>query len=135
MTRSNRQGPGRRTSHINLTDDEKRELETGMSYDNPFCGDVDLLAAAWESHRGKLLPAWIKQRPGTRPYAWWVCEGVPQFGERRVTAEWSREHEQHRENWSRWGILHTNTVPPLQEPQRAYLERNQLLTPLEMRDV
>jgi hypothetical protein len=25
----------------------------------------------WEAARAELLPAWIKEHPGTRPFAWW----------------------------------------------------------------
>jgi len=31
-------------------------------------------AAAWAALKDQLLPGWIKARPGTRPWAWWMCE-------------------------------------------------------------
>jgi len=40
-------------------------------------------AAMWNVVRGDELPRWIKERPGTRPYAWW-CFDAP---ERRPDGE------------------------------------------------
>lgn len=33
--------------------------------------DYDAMRAAWEILRGELLPAWIAEHPGSRPFAWW----------------------------------------------------------------
>ena len=35
------------------------------------------MKAAWWELRDELLPTWIEQHPGTRPYAWWRFE-VPE---------------------------------------------------------
>jgi len=32
------------------------------------------MEVAWWELREKLLPTWIEQHPGTRPYAWWKFE-------------------------------------------------------------
>ena len=32
------------------------------------------MEAAWWELRDELLPTWIEQHPGTRPYAWWRFE-------------------------------------------------------------
>jgi len=38
----------------------------------PYCARVQAsLRDIWRSHYGVLLPAWIRQAPGTRPSAWW----------------------------------------------------------------
>lgn len=29
---------------------------------------------AWADVRDELLPAWIREHPGTRPFAWWECD-------------------------------------------------------------
>lgn len=31
-------------------------------------------AAAWAALRGDILPAWVREHPGTRPWAWWLVE-------------------------------------------------------------
>jgi hypothetical protein len=36
--------------------------------------DYDALRAGWEILRGELLPKWIAEHPGTRPYAWWLFD-------------------------------------------------------------
>ena len=35
---------------------------------------VGQLSEVWAELRDELLPAWIEDNPGTRPYAWWECE-------------------------------------------------------------
>lgn len=37
-------------------------------------GDPALLRPLWERHRDEILPAWVGQHPGRRPWAWWVCD-------------------------------------------------------------
>jgi hypothetical protein len=37
-------------------------------------GDDEAIRRAWDELRGSLLPAWSRERPGTRPYAWWRFE-------------------------------------------------------------
>jgi len=37
-------------------------------------GDEDSIRAAWEALRSTILPAWIRKRPGTRPWGWWRFE-------------------------------------------------------------
>jgi hypothetical protein len=34
-------------------------------------GDEETIKTAWESLRPAILLAWIRERPGTRCYAWW----------------------------------------------------------------
>ena len=33
--------------------------------------DVEAMREAWITLRDELLPQWIAENPGTRPYAWW----------------------------------------------------------------
>lgn len=37
-------------------------------------GTLPSLEEAWESSRGMILPTWIRERPGTRPWAWWAFD-------------------------------------------------------------
>jgi hypothetical protein len=41
-------------------------------------GDIDMAAAAeaWESLRDDLLPAYIADHPGQRPWAWWAFDAT-----------------------------------------------------------
>ena len=36
--------------------------------------DWGAMRQAWEELRDDLLPAWIAENPGTRPYAWWAFD-------------------------------------------------------------
>ena len=38
---------------------------------NRFFDDGERIRQAWEEHRPALLTEWIRQYPGTRPWAWW----------------------------------------------------------------
>jgi hypothetical protein len=38
---------------------------------NGDCTDFDAMRKAWELMRADLLAKWIREKPGTRPYAWW----------------------------------------------------------------
>lgn len=107
-----------------LTKDQRRELETGMSYFRPFGNDIEAFRDAWETHRDDIRSEFIEQHPGRRPFGEWLFELIPQFGERRII----RENTIEREAWTQWGILHTNTIPPIQEPEHEYLSRHGLLT-------
>lgn len=113
-----------------LTRHQERELLFGRPvFPEMGFGDIETLAAAWALHRQRLLPAWIADRPGTRPFAWWLLEAVPKFGERLKTTLWQ---EQYREaSTGPYGMLHTHFYPSLQESESAYLVRNGLLTAKE----
>jgi hypothetical protein len=93
--------------------------------------DVNTVRALWKQYRGELLPAWIKEHPGTRPHAWWEFER-PKNELRRCLAGWlpietSPIWMGFRHHW-----VDKRTVI---EPQVFYLERLKLLTPAERRTV
>jgi hypothetical protein len=46
---------------------------TGFDYNRrwPERSNFDAMRKAWEELRHELLPEWIREHPGTRPYAWW----------------------------------------------------------------
>jgi hypothetical protein len=48
---------------------------------------------------------------------------VPKYGERPTTAYWQREHEQQRAQHLVHGILHTSTMPAMQEDETECLHR------------
>jgi hypothetical protein len=37
-------------------------------------GDDDAIRRGWDSLKATIMPAWISERPGTRPYSWWKFE-------------------------------------------------------------
>lgn len=78
MPRVKRRTKRRRTGY---TDAHIRQLLTGHEWFGDAFGrddrgtlDVDAMREAWEALRGELLPKWIAEHPGTRPYAWWVFD-------------------------------------------------------------
>lgn len=125
MTREKRKTPLRRADTANLDDEQYRALTTGRPYfGNPFV-DTAEMRAAWQANRSDLLREWITKRPGSRPFAWWLFEAVPRYGERKVVSEvWCEEY---RPGWLQYGILHTNTTPANQESEAEYLQRHGLL--------
>ena len=83
--------------------------------------DVERMKAAWMELRDELLPTWIEQHPGTRPYAW-----------RRFEApEPRRQVSPGPESFgcplSFRGIPHDGMF----ETEAEYLERLGVLTPVE----
>lgn len=120
----------RRRREVKKDRDPRRErweigaLLNGHCWRFIFPGGGRSYREAWDYYRDRIREPFIKANPGKRPYAEWVFELVPAYGERRII----RENTLDREAWTQWGILHTNTIPPIQEPERDYLERHGLLT-------
>ena len=111
-------------------DELNRSLEYELLHGKPlfpFPGstfdDDDLMLRAWELHRERLLAEWLDAHPGTRPFAWWKFEAVPKHGERRLTTD-GEAILPYREAWEKHGILHTRTIPPMQELEIEYLRRH-----------
>src|SRR5262249_10521105 len=75
---------------------------------------------AWTQHRERLMREFVAANPGRRPFAWWLFEGVPRFGERPVIREVRPEYLE-RERAETHGRLHTPTHPPLPEPEADVL--------------
>lgn len=61
-----------------LREDGRRSLAP-LLYDRRWDGCFARTAAAamWEQQRDTLLAAWVQERPGTRPWAWW-CFDAPE---------------------------------------------------------
>lgn len=132
MPRKAARSPRRRRADIvELTIFQKFELLHGSGIFGDEM-DAETYAAAWREHREQLLADWIAEHPGTRPHAWWVVEGVPRYGERRLTEFGRRTIPGHRDGWLTRGIINHTTIPPMQEPEDEYLRRHGLLTPAEV---
>jgi hypothetical protein len=112
---------------------------------------TQLMRRHWREHRSKLLPAWIAERPGTRPRSWWLFDAPLNL--RRIFVdgkefEPARRRYQNRAEWIQstyYGAhkciggpgvendLATFTPPDdveewTEEPERDYLARHRLLT-------
>jgi hypothetical protein len=93
--------------------------------------DLDLAREAWGELREELLPAFIREHPFSRPWAWW-CFDAP---EPRREAEDGDDADPCTFGTPRWWAEYregtpTQLLPPGQlcESQRAYLTRLGLLT-------
>jgi hypothetical protein len=125
-----RNAPRRRRPDLaELTRDQEYHLTRGSFFFDGIPDRADF-EAAWEEHGERLLAEWVEEHPGTRPFAWWLLD----HGEERpVTADgpnaagWEAaaraEAKRHR-----FGFLHTDFIPALQEPEEDYLRRLGLLS-------
>ncbi|MCX7428814.1 MAG: hypothetical protein NTW96_24710 [Planctomycetia bacterium] len=117
-----------------LSKSQEAVLRFGRPYFHTAGGSfasIEDLAAAWEIHGERILVEWSESHePGTRPFGWWACEGVPEFGPRTTTPRYEELLRQYPRvygpggDWHHFGILHTNTTPPFQESEAEYLERH-----------
>ena len=56
-----------------------------------FFDDGERIRLAWLQHRSTLLQEWIKQHPGTRPWAWWKFDSP-----KEPVAGWEFKHSAQR---------------------------------------
>ena len=113
--------------------------------------DADAAKVAWELLRDTLLPRWIKERPGTRPAAWWLFDapdpkrrervdgGVHPFDDKKRALDVARSD--HPALWRAayrlmFGLPAAFIMPfdrdlkeESYEPEWSYLVRHKLLTP------
>jgi hypothetical protein len=100
-------------------------LGTGFS-------DTNDMRAAWELHRDSLRAEWASEHaPGTRCFAEWFFEIVPKCGERPTTKYFTAKHAAHREAHLIRGIMHTNTLPEMQESEHRFLHRHGIIDDAE----
>lgn len=138
-----RRGPGRRADVAELSIDQRYHLETGMWFFGGFGTDLATFTEAWELHGETITADWIRDHPGTRPFAWWLLEHKQ---ERPMIRTMPAEHlAAHRAEDDRrgcmFGFLHTSMLMMdpvkgwgyLQEPEPDYLRRHGLLTIDEQR--
>ncbi len=50
------------------------------------------LREPWEAVKAELLPAWIREHPGTRPFAWWELDAPDPRDPGETEAEFLRRH-------------------------------------------
>lgn len=98
---------------------------------------IEPVPPPWEEVRAELLPDWIRERPCTRPYAWWDEDEEAKEPRRQVGGGECIPHT--RPDYMAHGI----PIPghwtgdadnlPVFESQAAYLQRHNLLTATEKR--
>src|SRR5438445_3445567 len=101
-------------------------------------GNYDRLRALWAEHGPELLAAWIREHPGTRPFAWWALEAPEP---RRVLSGAAHVLPPGPAWWepvwrSAFGIPPLEQVGPFTvevESEAAYLRRRDLLGAEERR--
>ena len=136
MPTNRRRRPCSRRSDVEaLTFNQMLDLLTGTPYFEGFDDDVDAMSDAWDAHADRILAAWIPRFPGTRPFAAWLFDLVPEHGERRVLDDDYARLTASYPAWRTHGILHTDLEPPIQEEEATYLARNHLLTDAEAGDL
>jgi hypothetical protein len=145
----------RPVQRVELSEAVTRYLLTGKTTPGDWdvfilSGSKDKLRAAWAKARRDLLPACIREAPGRRPFAWWVCD-APRWTERfnayfdgtimeprqRIGGSGVAERDRYPAIIPRFfrGIPYFIEVdpadPPTFESEAAYLHRHGLLTPTE----
>jgi hypothetical protein len=128
-------------TRVEWTREQRRQLADGHEHFRGGFGrwpghpvrplDLDLAREAWGELREELLPAFIREHPFSRPWAWW-CFDAP---EPRREAEDGDGADPCAFGTPRWWAEYregtpTASLPPGQlcESQRAYLVRLGLLT-------
>lgn len=138
MPRPRRKGRER----CNYTERHYQQLKDGWFGFGGFSGccyppsrvPPEVMAAAregWEQLRDEIMEAWIAERPGTRPWAWWEWDAP----ERRRCIEGPGHHCMRNPNAPEWTKRLTFGVPTVlggddfdnpdsvYESERDYLER------------
>src|SRR4051812_29159118 len=115
-TNRRRLRPRRRTNLNALTACQRNELANGWPVHpgGPGFEDLDEMRAAWEMHRDAMIARYVEHLPGRRPFAAWLFDIAPKFGERPIidpefTRDQFKQSPASREN--RYGVLHTHLWP------------------------
>ena len=95
--------------------------------------NMPVVQAAWDELRGELLPKYIQDHPGRRPWAWWKFD-APAPRRRCLTGNDPYDDP----NLPKWAALNfgicqvfSSPDPVDWETEAAYLDRHNLLTQIE----
>jgi hypothetical protein len=91
--------------------------------------------SAWRQWRDVLLPAWIAERAGTRPAAWWTHD-LPRGAARLKLGGTGEESAAWYQSEALWGYHSCDPEdPPRVESVPTFLRRLKLLQPAEEKRV
>lgn len=113
--------------------------------------DWPAFRAAWDDLRDSLLPEFIAENPGRRPYAWWICDaperrqrtdGIQHPFDNRLrkqrVEEMAAKHPEFREEAYKLhygkpnALIVRDDFEAVYESEEDYLRRLGLLTPSEV---
>jgi hypothetical protein len=121
-----------------LTDHHVTQLLTGFDFFGDAFGkgkpNLEDMRDAWDSLRDELLPKFIAENPGERPFAWWKFDAPEP--RRQLIHRYSDESKakvlEHSGAEDLRLLLAAYDNKPEPEPELDYLKRNGLLTPTEL---
>jgi len=118
--------------HLEIDKDMLDFFHSGKKTAEIFmAGNYDIGREAWEYHRDKVLKDWIKDRPGSRPFAWWQFDS-PKHPTKFIPINLDQVEMVERD-YIIWGVTHFPGPEVFPEPaylfesQAAYLQRKKLL--------
>ena len=112
------------------------ELECSRFFDD----QEDLIKTTWDQHKALLLPMWIKEHPGTRPWSWWRHDN-PILEPRKRLDGAADEYPGIIEDWDKgvpkyWDEDSINVDdPPAFESEASYLRSHGVLSRSELKYV
>jgi hypothetical protein len=72
---------------------EAGQLGANATLDEHLARRGGTLQRFWRVYRGEILPQWIQQRPGSRPWGWWRSGDAPEKARRRLGGVGTPAHE------------------------------------------
>ena len=154
---TNRTKRTRKSKPKNLPDNIRLLLETGSGPTGNaetflMEGSDQRMQAVWEQFKNEIMAAWIREHPGSRPWAWWEIDapeprrrvggtGTPDFEvlaytphyERGVPTGWITQDDVDIYGPNFKGIPVDPYNPPQFESEAAFLKRHNLLSITEIK--
>lgn len=131
----------RRDDFEELTAEQRRHLLRGSTFFHGGFTDPDDFRVAWDLHRDELLPQFIAEHPGRRPFGWWFCDHGRErpIADPKATPADIARHRQH-ERPEHFKFLHTeicrgNPLIYFQQTEQDYLREHGLLSKAEMKSL
>ncbi len=114
-----------------LTEFQRMDLTLGYGFFDEY-ETLEEMTAVWELVEDEIMDQWCAERPGERPYAWWL---LTHKLERPIIGAMGDEYVARRRREARFGYLNTHVWGQggyLQQPQTEYLIEHDLLLPGEL---
>ncbi|MFC1886062.1 hypothetical protein ACFLZM_03290 [Thermodesulfobacteriota bacterium] len=149
-----------RRDEVDIADWKMHFLETGKAPSPPATDQLELFffkkeetqRETWRNSKNQILSAWISNRPGRRPWAWWRYD-APRDPALMAGTAWENRYPIARQQIGGQGVTTPRRYPaslprfffgvpsdwheideadpPIFESQAAYLKRHGLLTKAE----